>query len=125
MIVADKRYLFVTTDDRTFTGLVVNVNETSVSYKHKADDTYQNVAGLYGDGVYHMPCGFVKRAFALDELVAGERYKFSYLSRDSLIQEFYCTFKSISGKCETVNCIDDNNNRLSFPLYWIKDITPI
>jgi hypothetical protein len=122
MIVANKRYLFVTTDDRTFTGLVVNVNDAIVTYKHKADDTFQNVSGQHGEGVYHMPRGFIQRAFAFDELVAGERYKFSYLSRDNLVNVFDCTFKSISGKCETVNCIDDNNNRLTFPLYWIKDI---
>jgi hypothetical protein len=120
MIAADKRYLFVTTDDRAFTGLVVNVNETSISYKHKADDTYQNVAGLYGDGVYHMPRGFVKRAFALDELVAGKRYTFHTCS-----ESFHCTFKSISGKYETVHCINDKNENNAFPLYWIKDITPI
>jgi hypothetical protein len=65
-----------------------------------------------------MPRGFIKKSFAIDELVAGQRY---YLSRDSIVKTFEYTFVSISGKYETVHCLDDNNNKISFPLYWIKD----
>lgn len=121
-----KRYIFVGTDDKTFTGDIVSLTDNTLTIKNRSTHDYQN-----GQGQFVMPANYIQWSLAFDELVVGQRYSFTraIFGQQEETETTEANFISISGKYETVSVNNYNNDlypnsRVSFPIYWIKHIRP-
>jgi len=115
-ILAGKRYIFVNTNNATYTGDVVESTATIIKINHKFNGVYQQ------EGNHHIPRHFIKSAVLIDDLIVGQRYHF-VTSNKTFEGDFV---SSITGKYESIqlNQCDQQYPTavVSFPVYWIKDI---
>ena len=115
-LLAGKRYIFVNTNNSTYTGDVVEVTAIDIKINRKFNGVYQQ------EGNHHVPRHFIKKAFLIDDLIVGQRYNF-VTSNKTLEGDFV---SSITEKYESIqlNHCDQQYPTavVSFPVYWIKDI---
>ena len=115
-VLAGKRYIFVNTNNSTYTGDVVEVTAIDIKIIHKFNGVYQQ------EGNHHVPRHFIKNAFLIDDLIVGQRYNF-VTSNKTFEGDFV---SSITEKYESIqlNHCDQQYPTavVSFPVYWIKDI---
>jgi hypothetical protein len=115
-LLAGKRYIFVNTNNSTYTGDVVEVTAIYIKINHKFNGVYQH------EGNHHVSRHFIKKAFLIDDLIVGQRYNF-VTSNKTFEGDFV---SSIAGKYESIqlNQCDQQYPTavVSFPVYWIKDI---
>ncbi len=110
-----KRYIFINTNNATYTGDVVEITTNAIKINHKSTAFKQN------EGMHHIPRHFITKTFCIDDLMLGERYNFTTSNKT-----FEGDFISVTGKYESIqlNHFDQQYPTavVSFPVYWIKDI---
>jgi hypothetical protein len=109
-----KRYLFVGTDNKTYTGDVIRVTETMVIIENRSCEFYKNSGGLFSTAR-----SLIKWTFPLDDLIEGQRYKFTIHTDDNTSEG---TFMNISGRHDTVHLKIEDGGINSFTLYCVKNI---
>lgn len=112
-----KRYIFVGTDNKTYTGDLVSVSETMVTIENRSCESYKNSGGLFSS-----ERRLIKWTFPLDDLIEGQRYIFT-LHTDNNTSEG--TFMNISGRHDTVHLKTQDNGINSFSIYCVKYIDHI
>ena len=113
--VIGKRYIFVTANDTTYSGNVLEVNNAHITTNQCSDEDHQE------EGAHDTPRHLIRKAFRIDDFIVGNRYTF--VTSNKL---FNGNFISVTGSYERIHLdhfdIQYPKSIVSFPIYWIKDI---
>jgi hypothetical protein len=112
-----KRYIYVETDNKTYTGDVLSTSEKMVTIQNRSCDSYKNSWGLF-----NIERTLIKWSFPLDDLIEGQRYKFT-IHTDNNTSEG--TFMNMSGRNDTVYLKTVNNGIHTFSIYCVKLINRV
>ena len=90
-----RRYIYVDTDNETYTGDVVSITDNMVTIQNRSCESYKNSLDLF-----QIELNLIKWIFLLDNLIEGHQYFFT-LNKDNKIIEG--TFINISGNsCDPI-----------------------
>jgi len=112
-----KRYIFVGTDNKTYTGDVVYVTDTVVIIENRSCESYKHSGGLFST-----ERSLIKWVFPIDDLIEGQRYIFTIHTDNNTLDG---TFINISGRNDTVHLKTSDAGINSFTLYCVKNIHKI
>lgn len=112
-----KRYLYVDTDNKTYSGDVVSINGKMVTIQNRSCESYRNSWGLF-----HIERILITWTFPMDDLIEGNRYVFMLHIDNKTIEG---TFTGISGRRDTVHLKNTDIGATSFSLYCVKHIHKI
>jgi len=113
-----KRYLYVDSDNKTYSGDVVSINDKMVTIQNRSCESYINSWGLF-----HIERSLITWTFPLDHLIEGHQYIFTLHTHDDKSCEG--TFIGISGRRDSVRLKTTDIGVTSFSLYCVKHIHKI
>lgn len=111
-----RRYIYVETDNRTYTGDVVSITDKMITIQNISCESYKNCGGLF-----HYEINLIKWTFPLADLIEGQQYSFT-MEDDN---KHNGIFINISGIHDTVHLQTTNHGIVSLSLYSVKDIHKI
>ena len=112
-----RRYIYVGTDNKTYTGDVISITDKMVTIQNRSCEFYKKSWGLF---IYEL--NLIKWVFPLADLIEGQQYVFTFNNDNKTIEG---TFINISGRHDTVHLQTTNHGIVSFSLYSVKDIHKI
>ena len=107
-----RRYIYVETNNKTYTGDVVNITDKMVTIQNRSCESYKNSLGLF-----NTERNLIKWIFPLDNLIKGQQYIFTVNNKT-----FEGTFIHISGAHDTVHLKTSDTCITSFTLYIVTNI---
>ena len=109
-----RRYIYVDTDNKTYTGDVVSISDKMVTIQNRSCESYKNSWGLF-----HTERNLIKWTFPLADLIEGNQYVFTFNNDNKTVEG---TFINISGRHDTVRLKTSDAGIYSFPLYRVNNI---